>query len=127
MKKEFKVGLLLGFFIPLLLLFLFFIIAYFYLPGPIDGFESLEAVRNLACRELVQENNCGVNTNIITISNFDANNDGDNNPGITFDWTAAAADQCGDVATSEDNLASLAACQYGRTTEAQTKILCGCP
>lgn len=89
--------------------------------GPFGGTLSLEGVKNSACRELVQKHNCAVATNTITISNFDADNDGSNDPSQVFTWSAP------DNSTDGDNLAALCYYQYSRTTDAACKALCNCP
>jgi hypothetical protein len=103
---------------------------YFVGWGPFAGAAGLEGVKNAACRELVQGTNCAGDSWAITISNFDADDDGSNDPGTGWNWAVDAEKECGDTAvgaTEEDNLASLAACYYGRTNEAGVKGLCNCP
>ena len=96
--------------------------------SPFSAAMSLEGVKNDQCRKLVQANNCGVNTNTLPISNFDADKDGavgttDTGTG----WTWGTSTCVTTIATNGDNLASLCYCQYGRTTEAACRQLCGCP
>jgi len=102
--------------------------------GPFAGAVSLEGVKNTACRKLVQGTNCVDSTNTITISNFDADDDGGNDGGDTWDWTAPVcrdpgADGVPGTADdpSNDNLASLCYCNYGRTSDVGCKALCNCP
>ena len=94
---------------------------YFVGWGPFAGVAGLEGVKNEACRELVQGQNCGVETLTITISNFDADGDGSNDPTQVFTWTAP------DNSTDGDNLAALCYYRYARTSDAACKTLCNCP
>jgi hypothetical protein len=101
---------------------------YFTGFGPFSGATALEGIKNSACRQLVQTYNCAGTTTAasITITNFDANNDGAINGAVTFGTWGVAAN-CNAAATSADNLASLCQCRYGRTTEAACRQMCGCP
>jgi len=103
---------------------------YFIGYNPFAGTAGLEGIKNDACRQYVQGHNCGQDaTNVtgILVSNYDANGDGAIVGGTTFGaWGAGT--NCGTTATtSEDNLASICQCQYGRGTEADCRKLCGCP
>jgi len=90
---------------------------YFTGFGPFTTAAGLEGIKNEACRVLVQEKRCKVYTYEITISNFDANKNGNNDPGASWDWTAG---------TGDDNLAALCYNYYGIRGEASCKQLCQC-
>lgn len=94
---------------------------YFSGFGPFTGAMTLESAKNEACRELVQERRCNTNTNNIAIDGFDADGDGTEDSGTTWNW---AAPSC---SIYTDNLASLCYCVYKFTQETQCKQMCGCP
>jgi hypothetical protein len=92
--------------------------------NPFSTSISVEAAKNGACDTLVRYG-CNVGTNTITIDDFDADQDGSNDPSTTFDWDSPGCG--GTVGTRGDNLASLCYCFYNRDSEAECKKLCGCP
>jgi len=94
---------------------------YFVGWGPFAGTAGLEGIKNSACRVLVQGNNCAVETSTITISNFDADGDGSNDPASGFNWNTP------NNIVEGDNLAALCYYQYARTSDAACKTLCNCP
>jgi hypothetical protein len=88
---------------------------------------SLEAAKSNAC-QLLASMGCNGDTSSIVVNNFDANKDGAIVGGSAFN-TANWADpkNCNADATSQDNLAALCACYYGKKTdEPSCKSLCGC-
>jgi hypothetical protein len=98
---------------------------YFTGFSPFSTAVGLEGVRGDACRRLVQENGCRVETNEIEINGFDANKDnlmGAAETGSGWDWETSV---CGD-ASNGDNLASFCACYYSLSSENACKSLCGC-
>jgi Flp pilus assembly protein TadG len=102
---------------------------YFVGYNPFAQSAGLEGVKNTACRTLVQTRNCDPTTGatwLITINNFNANAPvdtivGDNTAGASYPTACTAAG-----GATHDNLASLCVCQYGRTTEAACRQMCGC-
>jgi len=92
---------------------------YFIGFSPFAGATGLEGIKNEACRQYVQNKNCAGAVTAVTIPNYDA--DGDTTIDEGSGWVT-----CADPAT-QDNLMSLCACQYSRTTEADCRKLCGCP
>ena len=80
---------------------------YFVGFNPFSTTAGLEGIKNKACQELVQTNNCGVDTSIITV-NYDVDGDGS-------------------IILVNDNLETFCAKFYSRTTEAACKALCSCP
>ena len=104
MKKEFITGLLVGFFIPILMLLLITTI----FPSPrIPSHASLEFVKDNSCRMLLTIGCYSVNSTSINVTNFDANKDG--------------------KIDSNDTLFELCKNYYGidNDTECKTRI-CGC-
>jgi hypothetical protein len=79
---------------------------YFVGFNPFSTTAGLEGIKNKACQDLVQTNNCGVSTTTIQV-NYDVNGD--------------------DVVGSTDTLDLLCSKYYSRTTEAACKGLCSCP
>lgn len=90
---------------------------YFVGWRPFSGTTSLEGIKNEACRELVQEKRCKRYTYEITIPNFDANENGVNDPGTIWNWVSG---------TGDDNLAALCYKYYGARSEPTCKNLCQC-
>jgi len=90
---------------------------YFIGWRPFSGTTTLEGIKNEACRVLVQEKRCKGYTYEITISNFDANENGVNDPGTTWDWISG---------TGDDNLAALCYKYYGARSEPACKNSCQC-
>jgi hypothetical protein len=83
---------------------------------------SLEAAKNNAC-QLLASMGCNGDTSSIAVNNFDANKNGrSNDAGFASDFPNA----CPGVAWTNDNLAALCACYYGKTDEPSCKSLCGC-
>jgi len=82
---------------------------------------SLEPIKNKACKILIQQHNCEVDTNILLMNGFDADGDEKLDHGTNWDWNNP------DSETNQDNLAALCYYQYGRTNEADCKRLCNCP
>jgi Flp pilus assembly protein TadG len=101
---------------------------YFSGFSPFTTAIGLEGVKNDACRRLVQENRCKAETKDIAIQGFDANRDGNNNVGTSWDFDDNAAYAC-DATTGggNDNLAALCDCYYSVGSEGQCKVMCGCP
>lgn len=102
---------------------------YFVGYSPFAQSAGLEGVKNTACRTLVQTDNCNPTTGatwLITINSFNANSPvdtvvGDGIVGTQYPTACTAAGFA-----THDNLASLCVCQYGKTTEAACRQMCGC-
>ena len=97
---------------------------YFSGFGPFSTAVGIEGVRGAACRVLVQENGCRVNSSSVTIIGFDANKDNAMVSNTT--WLAGSWNSGCPAAGSGDNLAALCRCYYGLTTESSCRGLCGC-
>ncbi|MCD6477152.1 MAG: hypothetical protein J7K26_03280 [Candidatus Aenigmarchaeota archaeon] len=107
--------------------------------GPFTASVGLESVKNAACAAL-QRDNCVSPTDEIIV-NFDANKDGEVNPGIGADfdpnsnvktdfvWNAAdeSATTRATKTNKNDNLAALCKYYYNKESDAACKALCGCP
>jgi hypothetical protein len=92
--------------IVIVLIVLLAVIAFFFgtwNPGVIGV--SLESAKNNACQMLISTG-CGNPANIV-VNGFDANKDGEINPGIG--WVSGS---CGTTSTYGDNLAALCECHY---------------
>ncbi|MHA1686746.1 MAG: hypothetical protein ACTSYD_10120 [Candidatus Heimdallarchaeaceae archaeon] len=98
--------------------------------NPFSTAITVESAKNDACDTLVRYG-CNVNTNTITIDDFDADQDGAigaADTGSGFDWANPPASCKGSAINAiGDNLASLCFCFYNKKSEAECKALCGCP
>jgi len=103
------------------------LIAMFY-PAFLGGTiaTTSESAKSTACAILVEAKNCNVNTNTITISNFDANRHGDVGDSTADAGYPTACDGTAATNSAHDNLATLCLCYYSSPTEASCKALCGC-
>ena len=107
---------------------------FFGVFNPVRGGVNLETAKSNACQMLTSLG-CNVDPNTITISNFDADKDGNTvdagtENGGNVIWTALVA--CSihnpDDGVYGDNLASLCHCWYGISSEKDCKEkVCGCP
>jgi len=101
------------------------LIAMFY-PAFSGGSQtvSVESVKSAACQILVTAKNCNEYTKNINITNFDANQNGDLDPGNS--WVIGTS-ACGSGApANSDSLAALCDCYYQINSESKCKALCGC-
>jgi hypothetical protein len=79
--------------------------------------------KSSAC-QIMMDRQCAPSPSEITIANFDADQDGQQDSGSV--WTFGTS-KCRDKAgTGKDNLASLCECYYSITNENSCKALCGC-
>jgi len=90
---------------------------YFTGFSPFSQVAGVEGAKNSVCRDLLIAKRCLVGTNTITISNFDANKNGRNDPGPNWNWATGVGD---------DNLAALCYNYYGARNEPQCKSVCTC-
>jgi len=100
-------------------------IAMFY-PAFLGGGAVInsETAKTRLCQIMVEAKKCNVNSETITISDFDADRDGKTDGGSV--WTLGTS-TCADAAgTGKDNLASLCECYYSIKTEDNCKKICGC-
>ena len=113
--------------IVLVIVVLLAIISFFYMTyNPSRLGMNEEAAKTMSC-QILTSSSCSQNPSSITISNFDANKDGNLNPGIEiigFDiWDSS---NCGLGASSGDNLATFCLCHYNKGNAAECGNFCGC-
>jgi len=85
---------------------------------------SLETAKNDACRQL-STMGCDYGYALIPINSFDANRDNKMNPSGSF--AGDINSDCGTLATSGDNLATLCLCYYNFVEDKDCKKnVCGC-
>ena len=89
--------------------------------SPFGAAIGVEGAKNDACGRLVRMG-CSSSTGSINVTNFDADMDGNIDPGTeTFSGGILTC------ANGNDNLGRLCACYYNRTTDSNCRRLCGCP
>ena len=81
-----------------------------------------ETAKNTACQIMISRG-CAVSPNDITISDFDANRDGELNPGLIWDPPTSG---CGVTGSGDDNLRSLCDCFYSTQDVTMCMEICGC-
>ena len=114
--------------IVLVIVVLIALISIFYATyRPSQESMNMEAAEKLACQTYTGSS-CSQDLSMITISNFDANNNGKLNDGTGISgyepWSKSA--NCGSGATSGDNLATLCLCQYDKDSADACAKFCGC-
>lgn len=109
-----------------LIILLAILALFFSVWRPGVGGITLEAAKNNACQMLISTG-CG-DTNSIIVKDFDADEDGNLGTAETGSgWTWGTSVCGGAVSNNGDNLASLCACQYGKSDEDACKTICNCP
>ena len=89
--------------------------------GPFSAVAGIEGVKNSLCRTLLLSRQCRGTTNSLSITDFDADQDGVIDGGTEWNgWTTR------DATVDQDNLASLCWYYYGIRSETNCKALCQC-
>jgi len=97
---------------------------FYYVYDPSRQGISLEAAKSNACQMLASLN-CNVGADSISISNFDADKDGQRDPGSNVG--TSIADCSNGNPSMNDNLMTLCACYYGFTEDSDCETnVCGC-
>ena len=101
------------------------VVAMFY-PAFSSGSDTVssDVAKTTSCQLLI-DRGCGIDTNTIPISNFDADKDSSKDPGATWEWGVSTCNN-DDSTASNDNLAALCDCYYSLKTESACMSLCGC-
>jgi len=113
--------------IAIAIIVLIALIAMFY-PAFAGGSAIMnsETAKTRLCQIMVEAKKCNVNSNTITISDFDADRDGSNDGGSTWVFGVGGSPCADATGTGQDNLASLCKCYYSVDAEVTCKKMCGC-